>query len=160
MRHLSRAADSPQLLAAYEAMDATNSYFAYAVCRTYEGQAWEVNIREGNIGTALARSYADYETATAAALELYCALREIEVPAEKARGVVEAIAAARKPTPSRAGIEKMSAWDHMLDPRPQQLESELWDLRFKSAADTLVIRFTGLMLGVLGLVFILHHMKW
>jgi hypothetical protein len=36
------------------------------VCRTPDGQAWEVNIRMGNIDRALDDSYADHEAATAA----------------------------------------------------------------------------------------------
>jgi hypothetical protein len=33
----------PELQAAYDELDAKGDYFAYAVCRTYDGQAWEVN---------------------------------------------------------------------------------------------------------------------
>jgi hypothetical protein len=55
-----------ELQAAYEALDATNHPIAYAVCRTHDGAAWEVNIRRGNIDSALDGSYADHEAATAA----------------------------------------------------------------------------------------------
>ena len=55
-----------ELQAAYEAMDATMSHLAYAVCRTHDGAAWEVNIRTGNIDSALEGSYADLDAAMAA----------------------------------------------------------------------------------------------
>lgn len=55
-----------ELQAAYDALDATNDHFAYAVCRTHDGAAWEVNIRTGNIDSALDGSYADHAAATAA----------------------------------------------------------------------------------------------
>ncbi|WP_223952262.1 hypothetical protein, partial [Aeromonas hydrophila] len=32
----------PELQAAHDEMDAKGDYFAYAVCRTHDGQAWEV----------------------------------------------------------------------------------------------------------------------
>lgn len=56
----------PELQAAHDEMDAKADYFAYAVCRTHDGQAWEVNTRQGNIYTALDESYADHDKATAA----------------------------------------------------------------------------------------------
>jgi hypothetical protein len=55
-----------ELQAAYEAMDATNHPVAYAVCRTHDGHAWEVNIRRGNIDSALDGLYADHDAAMAA----------------------------------------------------------------------------------------------
>jgi len=42
-----------ELQAAYDAMNATSHHFAFAVCRTPDGRAWEVNIRTGNIDNAL-----------------------------------------------------------------------------------------------------------
>ena len=56
----------PELEAAHDAMGATQDYFAYAVCRTYDGQSWEVNIRQGNIYSVLETCYADYDEALAA----------------------------------------------------------------------------------------------
>ena len=35
----------PELQAAHDEMDAKGDYFAYAVCRTHDGQAWEVTTR-------------------------------------------------------------------------------------------------------------------
>jgi hypothetical protein len=55
-----------ELQAAYEAMDATNHHVAYAVCRTHDGHAWEVNIRTGNIDSAFTGNYVDQDAATAA----------------------------------------------------------------------------------------------
>jgi hypothetical protein len=55
-----------RVVTSYEAMNATNHPIAYAVCRTYDGAAWEVNIRTGNIDSALDDRYADQGAATAA----------------------------------------------------------------------------------------------
>ena len=55
----------PELQAAHDEMDANGDYFAYAVCRTHDGQAWEVNTRQGNIYSALDGSYIDHEEAIA-----------------------------------------------------------------------------------------------
>ena len=54
------------LLAAHEELYATTHHFAYAVCRTHDGQAWEVHLRTGNIDIVLDRSYVDKEAATVA----------------------------------------------------------------------------------------------
>ena len=56
----------PELQAAYDEMDAKADYFATAVCRTYDGQAWEVNIRQGNIGSTLDGRYTGHDEAMAA----------------------------------------------------------------------------------------------
>ncbi|WP_322005828.1 hypothetical protein [Paraburkholderia tropica] len=42
-----------ELQAAHDEMKFSMDYFAYAVCRTYDGEAWEVNTREGNFYSAL-----------------------------------------------------------------------------------------------------------
>jgi hypothetical protein len=56
----------PELQAAYDEMDAKGGYFATAVCRTYDGQAWEVNTRQGNISSALDGRYTGHDEAMAA----------------------------------------------------------------------------------------------
>ena len=43
----------PELQAAHDEMDAKGDYFAYAVCRTWDGQAWEVTTRHGGMYGAL-----------------------------------------------------------------------------------------------------------
>lgn len=55
-----------ELQAAHDAMDASDDYQAFAVCRTHGGQAWEVNIREGNIYSALDDRYCDQASAECA----------------------------------------------------------------------------------------------
>ena len=55
-----------ELLEADELLSATNDHFAYAVCRTFDGCAREVNVRTRNILFALERFFADHEAATAA----------------------------------------------------------------------------------------------
>ena len=56
----------PELQAAHDEMDAKADYFAYAVCRTYDGQAWEVNTRQGNIYSAIDGTHTDHNEAMAA----------------------------------------------------------------------------------------------
>lgn len=58
----------PELQTASEEMDAKGDYFAYAVCRTHDGQAWEVNTRQGGIYFALDDRYLDHDEATAASV--------------------------------------------------------------------------------------------
>ena len=55
-----------ELNAAYAAMDATHHPMTYAICRTSDGQAWEVNIRSGNIDSALEERYTEREAAQVA----------------------------------------------------------------------------------------------
>ena len=55
----------PEMLAAHHAMDATGDHFAYAVCPTWDGQAWEVNTKQGNIYSALDATYAAHDEALA-----------------------------------------------------------------------------------------------
>jgi hypothetical protein len=55
----------PELQAAYDEMDAKAGYFATAVCRTYDGQAWEVNTRQGNICSAIDGRYTGHDEAMA-----------------------------------------------------------------------------------------------
>ena len=56
----------PELQAACEEMNAKEDYFAYAVCRTHDGQAWEVNYRMGGMCFALDGQYLDRDEAMAA----------------------------------------------------------------------------------------------
>ena len=56
----------PELQAAHDEMDAKEDYFAYAVGRTHDDQAWEVNNREANIYSALDGSYATHDEAMVA----------------------------------------------------------------------------------------------
>ncbi|WP_172441891.1 hypothetical protein [Burkholderia sp. IDO3] len=55
-----------ELQTAHDEMNASRSYFAYAVCRTHDGRAWEVNIRTGNIFSALEQRYCGRSEALAA----------------------------------------------------------------------------------------------
>ena len=56
----------PELQAAHDEMDAKGDYFAYAVCRTHDGQAWEVTTRQGGMYGALDGRYLDHDEAAAA----------------------------------------------------------------------------------------------
>ena len=56
----------PELQAAYDEMHTKEDYFAYAVCRTHDGQAWEVNYRVGSMCFALDGQYLGRDEAMAA----------------------------------------------------------------------------------------------
>ncbi|GAA5235136.1 hypothetical protein FOZ76_23095 [Verticiella sediminum] len=56
----------PELQASHDEMDAKGDYFAYAVCRTYDGQAWEVATKQGCIYGTLDGCYLDHDEAAAA----------------------------------------------------------------------------------------------
>ena len=56
----------PELQAAHDEMDAKGDYFAYAVSRTHDGQAWEVTTRQGGMYGALDGRYLDHDEAMAA----------------------------------------------------------------------------------------------
>ncbi|GAB1840278.1 hypothetical protein MyNCGM152_10240 [Achromobacter xylosoxidans] len=47
-------------------MDAKGDYFAYAVCRTHDGQAWEVTTKQGCMYRLLDGCYLDHDEAAAA----------------------------------------------------------------------------------------------
>lgn len=56
----------PELQAAHDEMDAKADFLAYAVCRTHDGQAWEVTTRQGGMYSALDGRYLDHDEAMAA----------------------------------------------------------------------------------------------
>ncbi|VTY37618.1 hypothetical protein [Burkholderia cenocepacia] len=56
----------PELQAACDEMHAKEDYFAYAVCHTHDGQAWEVNYRVGGMCFALDGHYLGRDEAMAA----------------------------------------------------------------------------------------------
>lgn len=56
----------PELQAACDEMHAKDDYFAYVVCSTHDGQAWEVNYRVGGMCFALDGQYSDRDEAMAA----------------------------------------------------------------------------------------------
>jgi hypothetical protein len=55
----------PELQAAHDEMDAKGITYAY-VCRTHDGQAWEVTTRQGGMYAALDGRYLDHDEAMAA----------------------------------------------------------------------------------------------
>jgi len=57
----------PELQAAYDEMDAKDDWFTYAVCRTRDGQSWEVHIRcEARFSALDDNTYRDRDAAVAA----------------------------------------------------------------------------------------------
>ena len=56
----------PELQAAHDEMDATGQDYAFAVCPTWQGDAWEVNTKEVNIYSALSGSFSSRAEAAAA----------------------------------------------------------------------------------------------
>ena len=55
----------PELQAAHDEMDAKGDYFAYAVYRTHDGQAWDVATRQGGTYAAINCEYLDHDEAMA-----------------------------------------------------------------------------------------------
>ena len=56
----------PELQTAHDEMDATGQDYAFAVCPTWQGDAWEVNTKQVNIYSAISGSFASRAEATAA----------------------------------------------------------------------------------------------
>lgn len=56
----------PELLRAYAKMSAKTDFFTYAICRTYDGQAWEVETKNGNIYNGTGYAYTEYAEAMTA----------------------------------------------------------------------------------------------
>jgi hypothetical protein len=84
-------------------------------------------------------------------------LREIEIPAEKARAVVDALEAATSEMPLKGTEERMPSFIHSNDPQLRQMRDELLDLKLKNAADTIVIRVGGIVLAAVWLMLIIPH---
>ena len=59
----------PELQVALDEMNNQDGYFAYAVCRTHDGQAWEVTTRQGGMYAALDGRYLDHDEAMAAGVD-------------------------------------------------------------------------------------------
>lgn len=57
-----------ELQAAHDEMDAQGGHFVYAVSRARDGQAWEVNTKQGHIYSALDGSYANRDEANLAGI--------------------------------------------------------------------------------------------
>ena len=55
-----------ELQVALDEMNNQDGYFAYAVCRTHDGQAWEVTTRQGGMYGAHDGRYLDHDEAMAA----------------------------------------------------------------------------------------------
>ena len=82
-------------------------------------------------------------------LDLYCALRDIEVPAEKARAVVEALATMRQERSARTHTKTLQQLQGELD-------AKLWDLKFKAMTDEITVKFGVFMLLVAACEIIMH----
>jgi hypothetical protein len=65
--------------------------------------------------------------------ELYSALREIDVPAEKAQAVVNALEGAKNKTDVRDAIEQMPAFNSLGKPELEKLRDELLELMLQHA---------------------------
>ena len=70
----------PEQQAAHDDMDAKGDYFAYTVCRSHDGQAWEVNTRMGNLYSALVGRYLDHGEAMVAGVAWLLAVPAFSVP--------------------------------------------------------------------------------
>jgi len=65
--------------------------------------------------------------------ELYSALREIDVPAEKAQAVVDAIESAKNKTDVREALQETPAFNSLNETELKKLRDELLDLMIQHA---------------------------
>ena len=86
------------------------------------------------------------------ALDLYCALLDIEVPPEKARAVVEALAAARREMTVRDRGESVA-----LRQPQQEFDENWWDLRLNAMTDEITLKIGGLVLFLLAWAILMHR---
>ena len=91
-----------------------------------------------------------------ARFELYCALRDIEVPAEKARAVVDALEVARHEIAGGGSTEYIPRFISAGDKHLQQLRNELLELKFQHATNTIVMQVGGFIIVLAWLVLMLH----
>ncbi len=54
----------PELEAATAEMKRTGQKFAFAICRTWDDTAWQVQIKRGNVYSALRGEYASHDEAS------------------------------------------------------------------------------------------------
>jgi hypothetical protein len=87
------------------------------------------------------------------ALDLYCALLDIEVPPEKARSVVEALVTLKKEMSVRDRAEAV-----VLRPLQQGLDENWWDLRLKAMTDEITLKVGGLVLFLLAWAILMHRL--
>jgi len=86
------------------------------------------------------------------ALDLYCALRDIEVPPEKARAVVTALAAATREITVRDRGESVA-----LRQLQQEFDANWWDLRLKAMTDEITLKVVSLILFLTAWEIIMHR---
>jgi hypothetical protein len=87
------------------------------------------------------------------ALDLYCALLDIEVSPEKARAVVEAFATLKKEMSVRDRGEAAA-----LRQLQQGLDESWWDLRLKAMTDEITLKVGGLVLFLLAWAILMHRL--
>jgi hypothetical protein len=87
------------------------------------------------------------------ALDLYCALLDIEVPPEKARAVVEAFATLKKePTVhDRGDAAAVRQLQHGLD-------ENWWDMRLNAMTDEITLKVGVLILFLLAWAILMHRL--
>lgn len=62
----------PELQVAFDEMNATGEFFAFAVCQTWDGKHWEVNTKMGRIFIPLNDTFASKEEAQSAGYKWLC----------------------------------------------------------------------------------------
>lgn len=88
------------------------------------------------------------------ALDLYCALLDIEVPPEKARVVVEALVTLKKEMSVHDRGEAAAALRQL----QQGLDENWWDLRLKAMTDEITFKVGGLVLFLLAWAILMHRL--
>ena len=87
------------------------------------------------------------------ALDLYCALLDINVPPEKARAVVEALGALKQEMAVRHRSEAAA-----LRQLQQGLDENWWDLRLNAMTDEITLKIGGLVLFLLAWAILMHRL--
>ena len=87
------------------------------------------------------------------ALDLYCALLDIEVPPEKARAVVEALVTLKKEMSVRDRGEAV-----VLRRLQQGLDENWWDLRLNAMTDEITLKVGGIILFLTAWEILLHRL--
>jgi hypothetical protein len=86
------------------------------------------------------------------ALDLYCALLDINVPPEKARAVVEALGALKqeRAVRHRGDVDALRQLQ-------QGLDENWWDLRLNAMTDEITVKLGGIALFLIAWEILMHR---
>jgi hypothetical protein len=87
------------------------------------------------------------------ALDLYCALLDINVPPEKARAVVEALGAATR----EITVRDRGLGAALRQPQ-REFDENWWDLKLNAMTDEITLKVGGLALFLLAWAILMHRL--